>query len=241
MSSMITVNVADLYKLIDVLAVTVAKPNAGDESYPAILFYTQRGSLGSSVGESTFLCGVSSTGVAAGSEYIVASGELDGQYVLTPSSRNELQAMLKSWVKEDSEAEVKIVVGESGSSTVSLVGADDRAVRFYMPDGSNWPVQGVFDMISGESARSKVDVDGVELEAGKRIRLSEKSLKVLHDVAKRRGGAVDLIVPKHPASVILAEREDWVGAVFGEEYATDSDVSGRDVEFLGPESWNHDE
>lgn len=235
-TSIVTVSAADLFRLIDLLTVTAAKPNAEDLNYPSIMLFTQYGSHGEEVGSTSFLCGASSRLTVAGTEAIVASGELEGMWMLTPTGRNELTAMLKSWIKEDKEAHVKMRVSDTGSTTVSLVDADDRAVRLYLEPADGWPVMEVFDMLSGVASKDEVlDKDDNALPAGKRVRLSDTTLDSLAKVAKRLGGSLDLIIPAHPASVVLAEKDGWVGAVLGEEYPFDIDVDGREDEYFEPE------
>lgn len=237
-TSTVIVSAADLYRMIDLLTVTAAKPNAEDLNYPSIVLFTQHGSHGGEVGSTNFLCGASSRLTVAGTEAIVSSGELDGMWRLTPTGRNELTAMLKSWIKEDKEAQVKIRVSDSGSTTVSLLDADDRAVRLYLEPADGWPVMEVFDMLSGAGSEDEVfDKDEHPLPAGKRIRLSDVTLDSLAKVAKKLGGSLDLIVTAHPASVILAEKDGWVGAVLGEEYPFDIDVEGREDEYFEPDEY----
>lgn len=237
-TSIVVVSATDLYRLIDLLTVTAAKPNAEDLNYPSIMLFTQYGSHGEEVGSTSFLCGASSRLTVAGTEAIVASGELEGMWMLTPTGRNELTAMLKSWIKEDKEAQVKIRVSESGSTTVSLVDADDRAVRLYLEPAEGWPVMEVFDMLSGAGSKNEVlDKDDNVLPSGKRVRLSDTTLDSLAKVAKRLGGSLDLIINAHPASVILAEKDGWVGAVLGEEYPFDIDVEGREDEYFEPNEY----
>lgn len=241
-TSTVIVSAVDLYRMVDLLSITAAKSNSGDDNYPAIVLFSRRGSFGEEVGEASFLCGASSRVSVSGTEAIVAHGELDGVWKLTPTGRNEVMAMLKSWVREDKEAQVKIRVSDTGSTTMSLVDADDRAVRLYLEPSEGWPVSEVFDMISGRGCEDEVeDKDGRVLPAGARVRLSDTTLDSLSKVAKRMGGSLDLLVTAHPASVILVEKDSWVGAVMGEEYPCDIDVEGRESEFFVPESYDDGE
>lgn len=233
-----TVSALDLAGMLSTLAATAARASSGDINYPSLVLYTQRGQLGGEVGECTFLCGVSSTGVSVGATEIVASGDLEGAWMLSPGSRSELQTVLKSWIKEDREGEVRITVQESGRATAKLITMDGRSLDFLLIPADDWPIKETFDMLSGSTACSEVtDKDGNELPAGRRVSLSQNTLKVLLDVAKQKGGSVDLLIPKHPASVLLAERDDWVGAVLGEEYPYFRDVNEREAEYLEPDAY----
>lgn len=237
MSSSITVAASDLSRMLSILADTAAKPNANDLNYPAIALFTRRGSMGAEVGEATFLCGISTSMSTVGTESIVGFGELQGVWLLTPSARMELMPVLGSWIKEDPECQVSITVGESGATTVKMESATDRAIRFYMrPDDGTWPMDEACDMLTGEASQEVVtDRDGRELPAGKRIRLSAGTLNSLAKVAKKTTlGSVDIIIPAHPASVLLVESDSWAGAILGEEYMPDTDVMGREVEFMDP-------
>lgn len=235
MSSFFTVRAIDFKGFLEILSQTTYNKKGEVTPYHSIYLFTKQTDFGDEVGASTFLFGASYNLSVAGSTGIPVDGVLSQPWCMPSAARQELIAMLTSWIREDKEALVKVHISEHGASSATLVDSEDRRVNFLMHDAEDWPVDEAYNLLTGQAAKDeKQNKDGLDIPTGKRLKVSHDILKTLATVAKRTEGAISFLPVSHMASVVLVECGDWRGAFLPEEYAPDTDVNSPEVDLIDP-------